>query len=604
MFFNILKKVYRFLDSEEKRQAWFVIVLAIIVAFLEALSILSITPFLYAISHLDFIESKSWLSEMYFFSKENIGIDTRGEFLVLLGSSTFVFVVFASLVKLYSLYIVNMFIELRGASLAIKVLSSYLGKSYIEIINNHSSDITKTIISDVDKFIMSLLRPIVLMITNGALLAFVFIFLLFYNFSLSILAILSFVSLYSIYHFSFRGKIEKIGDRLMSSNKDRHLFLSNTIGGIKLIKLTGVEGLHLSLYETAANKFSKSGAAYLFLAQIPNILIELVVFGGLIFFTVSWISLNNSDLFMEEFLPTIGIFAMASIRLKPAFQGVYNGISAITWGAPIIDNIRKSLINNELENYKPVNVDETINFKESLAVANVSFKHNETDLFTLKNINFKINKGDSIGIVGSTGAGKTTLLDIMLGLLSPTSGDILIDGKVIDGSNISIWQESLAYVQQDIFLTNSSIAKNIALDESSKSIDMNKVIKSAKIAQLDDFINNELTEGYNTKIGERGVRLSGGQRQRIGIARAIYLDKSVIFFDEATSALDSKTEKKVISGINSLSNLKTLVIVTHRLSTIKNCNKIIFLDRGEVSSIGSFEELVSTNRIFKDFVKQ
>mgnify|MGYP005636819289 FL=1 len=203
MFFNILKKVYRFLDSEEKRQAWFVIVLAIIVAFLEALSILSITPFLYAISHLDFIESKSWLSEMYFFSKENIGIDTRGEFLVLLGSSTFVFVVFASLVKLYSLYIVNMFIELRGASLAIKVLSSYLGKSYIEIINNHSSDITKTIISDVDKFIMSLLRPIVLMITNGALLAFVFIFLLFYNFSLSILAILSFVSLYSIYHFSF-----------------------------------------------------------------------------------------------------------------------------------------------------------------------------------------------------------------------------------------------------------------------------------------------------------------------------------------------------------------------------------------------------------------
>ena len=222
----------------------------------------------------------------------------------------------------------------------------------------------------------------------------------------------------------------------------------------------------------------------------------------------------------------------------------------------------------------------------------------------MKNLNFKINKGDSIGIVGSTGAGKTTLLDIMLGLLSPTSGDILIDGKVIDGSNISIWQESLAYVQQDIFLTNSSIAKNIALDESSKSIDMNKVIKSAKIAQLDDFINNELTEGYNTKIGERGVRLSGGQRQRIGIARAIYLDKSVIFFDEATSALDSKTEKKVISGINSLSNLKTLVIVTHRLSTIKNCNKIIFLDRGEVSSIGSFEELVSTNRIFKDFVKQ
>jgi len=604
MFFSVLIKVYNLLSLEERRQAWSVILLAIIVALFESLSILSITPFLYAISNLDFIENKSWLSEIYFFSKENMGVDTRNGFLVLLGFSTCVFIVFASLVRIYALYVVNRFIELRGASLAVRVFSNFLNKPYIETINNQSSDLIRTIISDVDKFVMSLLRPIVLMITNGVLLAFIFIFLLFFDFSLTIFAILSFVSLYYIYHFSFSKKMKRLGDKLMSSNKGRHLFLSNAIGGIKLIKLTGNERRHLSLYESAANEFSQSSAIYIFLAQIPNILIELVVFGGLIFFTISWISINNSDLFMEEFLPVLGIFAMAAIRLKPAFQGIYNGISAMTWGVPIIENIRKSLTNNKLKNYKLANVGEVISFKKSLALSDVSFKHNEVDLLTLQNVNFQINKGNSIGIVGSTGAGKTTLLDIMLGLLSPTSGHMLIDGKVIDNANISNWQENLAYVQQDIFLTNSSIAENIALDESSKSIDMNRVIKSAKIAQLDGFVNNELTEGYNTKVGERGVKLSGGQRQRIGIARAVYLDKPIIFFDEATSALDSKTESRVISGINSLSNLKTLIIVTHRISTIKNCDKIILLDKGKISAIGNFEELLSTSQIFKSLVKQ
>jgi ABC-type multidrug transport system fused ATPase/permease subunit len=207
--------------------------------------------------------------------------------------------------------------------------------------------------------------------------------------------------------------------------------------------------------------------------------------------------------------------------------------------------------------------------------------------------------GEKIGIVGSTGAGKTTLADIILGLLRPQSGQLLVDGKLVTDKNLRSWQQSVGYVPQNIFLTDASISQNIALGVPIEEIDTARVRRSAEVAQLDGFIRQELPEGYETGVGERGVRLSGGQRQRIGIARALYHRADLIVFDEATSALDNLTERDVMSAINALPGEKIIVIIAHRLSTVKICDRIVVLDKGRIVGLGTWKELMKTNLIFQ-----
>ena len=233
----------------------------------------------------------------------------------------------------------------------------------------------------------------------------------------------------------------------------------------------------------------------------------------------------------------------------------------------------------------------------------VSYQYPKAETVGLQNITLEIKAGEKIGIVGSTGAGKTTLVDIILGLLKPQSGQLLVDGEPVTDKNLRSWQQSVGYVPQDIFLTDASISQNIALGVRVEEVDMARVRRSAKIAQLDEFICQELTEGYDTGVGERGVRLSGGQRQRIGIARALYHRADLIVFDEATSALDNLTERDVMSAINGLPGEKTIVIIAHRLSTVAACDRIVVLDKGQIVGLGDWNELMENNASFQKIAR-
>jgi ABC-type multidrug transport system fused ATPase/permease subunit len=242
----------------------------------------------------------------------------------------------------------------------------------------------------------------------------------------------------------------------------------------------------------------------------------------------------------------------------------------------------------------PLSLNESINF------SCLSFSYDSAEKEALTNLSFNIKKGSSIGLVGSTGAGKTTLVDIILGLLIPTSGEFKVDDIVINDSNIRQWQKSLGYVPQDIYLVDASISENIALGIPFEKIDQSQVEKCAHLAHVHNFIVEELDQGYQTQVGERGVRLSGGQRQRIGIARALYHDPEVLVFDEATSALDNVTEKAVIEAVNILSHKKTIIMIAHRLSTVKNCDQIIYLEQGEIIDSGNYQELIERNPKFRN----
>ena len=237
-------------------------------------------------------------------------------------------------------------------------------------------------------------------------------------------------------------------------------------------------------------------------------------------------------------------------------------------------------------------------FNDKITLRQITYNYPNTSQSVLKNINISISANKRIGIVGKTGSGKTTLVDIILGLLNAQSGNLLVDGQIINRNNQKSWQNSIGYVPQKIFLTDDTIAANIAFGVDVKDIEYDKIVQASKIANLHEFVTNELPLQYQTSIGERGVRLSGGQSQRIGIARALYHEAKVLVFDEATSALDSQTEKVVMEAVNNLSKNITIILIAHRLSTVKNCDIIFKLDKGQLISQGTFDEVISENKNF------
>jgi ABC-type multidrug transport system fused ATPase/permease subunit len=286
--------------------------------------------------------------------------------------------------------------------------------------------------------------------------------------------------------------------------------------------------------------------------------------------------------------------------MKPEFGRIYNSLTRMKFGASVVDAIHE-----EFQKDRSVRLTadaaepERLGLRDELCLDAVSYRYPNATEQNLTDISLTIRAGERIGIVGSTGAGKTTLADIALGLLQPTGGHVRADGVEITGENLRAWQAGVAYVPQDIFLLDASIFENIAFGVPREQIDEDRVQEIARIAQLDGFVRSDLPQGYETTVGERGVRLSGGQRQRIGIARALYHNADLIVFDEATSALDNVTEREVMSAVDALPGDKTVLMIAHRLSTVKACDRIIVMDKGRIVGNGPWSELMAHNAAFR-----
>ena len=297
----------------------------------------------------------------------------------------------------------------------------------------------------------------------------------------------------------------------------------------------------------------------------------------------------------------IALYTFAGYRLIPSLQQMYVSLTSLKFIGPTLDSVYKDLKN--LPKFNTQFSKDTLTLNKEITFKNISFNYPSSKKTALKNINFNIPARNIIGIVGATGSGKTTTVDIILGLLETKKGSLEVDGKVIDKKNLRAWQRSIGYVPQHIFLSDDTVAANIAFGIDPDKINYGAVERSAKIAKIDKFITNDLPQKYETFIGERGIRLSGGQRQRIGIARALYHSPKVLILDEATSALDNNTEKEVMKEIKNLGKNMTIIMIAHRLSTIRECNSIILLEKGELKGQGTFEELIEINNDFKTAAK-
>ena len=290
-------------------------------------------------------------------------------------------------------------------------------------------------------------------------------------------------------------------------------------------------------------------------------------------------------------LPLIALYAFAGYRLMPALQQIYSSFTKLTFASASLDMLTKDFLDNKT--YIKNKNQSSVTFNKVISLKNIHYNYPNAQRTALQDINLNIAAKSVVGLVGATGSGKTTTVDIILGLLEAQKGTLEIDGQVINANNIKSWQSSIGYVPQHIYLSDDTVESNIAFGVNSEDINKKNVEKVSKIANLHDFVMNELPLQYNTTIGERGVRLSGGQRQRIGIARALYHNPQVLILDEATSALDNLTEKKVMDTVNSLSKNITIILIAHRLNTVKSCDVIFKLEKGEIKEQGTFDELIN-----------
>ena len=302
----------------------------------------------------------------------------------------------------------------------------------------------------------------------------------------------------------------------------------------------------------------------------------------------------------SNILPILALYAFAGYRLLPSLQLIYSNATQLKFVGPALDSMYE-----ELKGLSPIDKYKTkdkLILNKSIKLENIYYNYPQSSKTALKNINLTLPAYNTIGLVGATGSGKTTVVDIILGLLEPQKGNLLIDDEIINKDNFFNWQRSIGYVPQQIYLSDDTVAANIAFGIKSNEINQEAVVNASKIANLHDFVVNELDDQYKTTLGERGIRLSGGQRQRVGIARALYHSPKILILDEATSALDNLTEKAVIDAVNNLSKKITIILIAHRLSTVQKCDKIYQLEKGEIKFQGNFEELSKLSNLFQENV--
>ena len=596
---NALFKTIKLLTVDERRRGLYVLILAAGMALFETAGVASIMPFLAVLGSPDMVRTNLILNASFEWSKF-VGVKTEAHFLIFLGLGAFLIIIVSAIYRTITQYSMNRFIEMLRHSISTRLLQAYLLQPYEFFFNRHSGEMSKTILSEVDQLIHNVIRPGYTMLAFSIVLIAITTLLVLISPLLAMSTLVIFGGLYALFYLIMRAPLRRQGDALITSNHERFIAANEAFGAIKQIKFFGCEQVYLDRFKFPSIRYASTLASNQTINQVPYYLIEAIAFGGIIFIS-TFMLINDENL--GKALPILGLYAFSAYRIKPTVQNIFHGFTGLRFGQSIIDNLYADMyLKRATQDVSIPKLDE-LKFKKRIDLEHVSYKYPNSSKAALQNLNITIPVGWTLGIVGSSGSGKTTLVDLILGLLPPSQGRIVIDGQPIGAENLRALQQNIGYVPQNIFLADISIAENIAFGIPKEKINLDQVLHCANLSEISEFIS-ELPNGYETLIGEDGARLSGGQRQRIGIARALYHNPEILIFDEATSALDRLTEKKLMNSIEGLVNERTIILIAHRVSLLRNCNQIILLKKGQIEAKGTFDELFEENIEFKAMARE
>ena len=578
------KRLLSLLSPTEIKNLYILISILIFTALADIIGIASILPFMAVLTNPDLIETNLTLNKIFEFSKI-FGVENNQEFFFVLGIIIFLILIFTLSFKAIATYFQIRFVQLREHSIGKLLVQGYLRQPYSWFLDKHSADLGKTILSEAQQLTLNGIRSMIEFIAKGISAAAIIILLIVVDPKIAIIVGVSIGGAYFVIFFFVRKILSKVGKKRLKNNEIRFLTLAEAFGSLKEIKVGGLENIYINRFSDSSKNYALSQTYSLAIGQLPRFFLEAIAFGGILLLLIYMISKSGN---LSSALPMISLYVVAGYRLMPSLQLIYYSISNLAFINPAIDKMYEDIKN--LDKNRIEQDTEILQFNNYIDLKNISYSYPNSDELTLKNINIHIPIKSKVGIVGMTGSGKTTVVDILIGLLEAQNGTIEIDGQILSNKNLRAWQRYIGYVPQRIYLSDTTIAANIAIGEEYNKINFKTVEKVSKIANLHEFVKNELPQQYQTVIGENGARLSGGQRQRIGIARALYFNPKVLIFDEATSALDNNTEDAVLHSINNLGENITTIFITHRLSTLKKCDIIYKIEKGQLIAQGSFDE--------------
>lgn len=567
---NTLNKVWSLFTPAEQRKAIWMLLLALCMAVAETAGVISIMPFLSVLARPGIIQENSWLHAIY----TRLGFTEPSRFIAALGLASIVLVITSSAFKMVTQHLLNRFVHLLRHSISSRLMARYLAQPYEFFLSRNSAELSKSVLAEVDLLMGNLIQPMSQVIAQGiivlAMLALVFA----YNPWTALAIVLVVGALYGAIYRLVRKRLRRMGEEMQAVNKERYQACNEALHGIRDIKVTHAEDTYLQRYSQASRTQARHLAANDTLSQTPLYLVEATGYTGLI--AIALVLLGSSD-DIAQVLPALGLYGFAAYRMLPAAQIMYRGIARMKFTSAILAHLHHdmALPTLTLEQISENTAPSPLLLQHEIRLEGICYTYpSAPNKPVLRNFNLVIPVNTSIGITGASGSGKSTLIDVLLGLLQPQTGKIYIDNIPITSNNIRQWHQAIGYVPQHIYLSDASVAENIAFGVSKNQINMEAVEKAARIAQIHDFVKKDLPYGYNTKVGDRGIRLSGGQRQRIGVARALYHDPPVLIMDEATSALDTVTEESFIKALQTLSRQKTIILIAHREKSLKFCQKI------------------------------
>ena len=591
--FKLIKKLFTLLTPGQRKRFYGLQILVILMAFAEIIGVVSIVPFMALVGDMNQLQQNTIIAQAYQVS----GVSSESQFVFLLGLSVLALLLISSIISILTVWKISMFANKIGVEIADRLFSHYLKQDWLFHASGSSAQLTKKIAIETARVTGGVLVPLMQMNAKIILALFMSISVFIFDPKVAIIGFFTFTVSYFFLFKVIRSRLQHNGEAISATNEERFRLMNEGFGGIKDVILLGRDSDFINRFNETGSTLAYSHGTNAAYTNTPRYFIELIAFGSMISLILYLMVSHEGNLGI--ILPILSVYALVAIKLLPAFQQIYSSIATMNGNIAAFDSIEGDLDNSLQDKSAVTNKEEShLQIKQEITLENITFTFPKKEEPALNQLNITIPVNSLIGIVGPSGSGKSTLIDILLALIDPQQGELKVDNNVINKKNRRSWQNTIGFVAQSIFLSQNTIAENVAFGIRKDQINLEQVRQALKLAHLTELLES-LKDGIHTQVGERGVQLSGGQRQRIGIARALYHKAEVLVFDEATSSLDGITEKMIMEAIYEFSGQKTIILVAHRLKTVEKCDMIFFIDKGKVIDQGTYQELIKKNEQFK-----